>query len=222
MSGGSLGPGFSCTFTVDIDIPGDMSNGVHVNTTDAITTTVDAATVSGNHATDDFAIVAAPSLTKEFTDDPVPPGGTVTLEFTLTQDALAPAELAWAELRDALETDGRNAKALAPQLAPALAGALLRLEQGVHAGRLEPHASGASAASVVLEVARAAGARPDELSRLTVVLRETLPPLLRRSALASPSLLSEAPPAEAAPRLPQGLAQELRHALAPGLTEARQ
>ena len=37
-------------------------------------------------------VVGAPELSKEFTDDPVPPGGTVTLEFTLTHDELAPGD----------------------------------------------------------------------------------------------------------------------------------
>jgi hypothetical protein len=38
---------------------------------------------TGNPASDTLEVVAAPSLSKQFTDDPVAPGGTVTLEFTL-------------------------------------------------------------------------------------------------------------------------------------------
>ena len=47
-------------------------------------------TVVGRRASDDIEIIGAPRLRKEFTDDPVPPGGTVTLQFTLTSDESVP------------------------------------------------------------------------------------------------------------------------------------
>lgn len=92
LTGGTLGPGLSCTFEVSVDLPAGLPGGLYTNTTEEITATVDAATVTGNPATADFTVVAPPTLTKLFTDDPVLPGGTVTLEFTLEHNALAPAD----------------------------------------------------------------------------------------------------------------------------------
>ena len=87
MTAGSLaaapGAGSSCTFDVTLTIPVGFPGGTYTNTTEEITATVDGATRTGDPASDDLVVVAAPRLTKEFTDDPVDPGGTVTLEFTL-------------------------------------------------------------------------------------------------------------------------------------------
>ena len=96
LTGGSLaaapGPGDSCTSDVTLTIPAGFPAGTHTNTTEEITATVDGATRTGNPASDDLVVVAAPSLLKEFTDDPVQPGDMVTRQFTLTHDALAPAD----------------------------------------------------------------------------------------------------------------------------------
>jgi uncharacterized repeat protein (TIGR01451 family) len=78
------GAGSSCTFDVTVTIPATLASGIYVNTTEEITATVDGATRTGDPASDSLTVIAAPQLTKEFTDDPVAPGGTVTLEFTLT------------------------------------------------------------------------------------------------------------------------------------------
>lgn len=88
ISGGSLAPagmaGDSCSFSITLDVSGGAAPGVYPNTTSEITATVDGATRTGEPASDTFTVIAAPQLTKAFTDDPVAPGGTVTLEFTLT------------------------------------------------------------------------------------------------------------------------------------------
>ncbi|MCP3867945.1 MAG: hypothetical protein GY703_07600, partial [Gammaproteobacteria bacterium] len=88
LTGGSLddAPGASatCTFDVTVTIPTDMAAGTYTNTTEVITATVDGATHTGLPASDTLTVIAAPSLAKAFTDDPVGPGDTVTLEFTLT------------------------------------------------------------------------------------------------------------------------------------------
>jgi hypothetical protein len=89
LNGGSLGPGASCTFSADIGIPAGQSGGTYTNVTSPITATVDASPVVGNPAMDDLVVVAAPRLVKEFTEDPAQPGGTTTLEFTLSHDELA-------------------------------------------------------------------------------------------------------------------------------------
>lgn len=87
--GGELAAGTSCTFDVDIVIPDGTTAGSLVSTSEVITGTVGAASVSGPGATDTL-VVTAPSLSmnlsKSFTDDPVVPGGTATLEFTLVNN----------------------------------------------------------------------------------------------------------------------------------------
>ena len=87
VSGATLDPapgaGSSCTFDFVLDVAADAAAGDFLNTTEEITATVDGATRTGSPASDDLMVLAAPSLQKSFTDDPVEPGGTVTLEFTL-------------------------------------------------------------------------------------------------------------------------------------------
>lgn len=96
MTDGSLAAagvaGDSCTFDVTVSLPVGLPGGIYTNTTEEITAVIDGATRIGLPATDDFVLVAAPRLSKEFTDDPVLPGGTVTLAFTLTHEATAPGD----------------------------------------------------------------------------------------------------------------------------------
>lgn len=93
LTGGSLAvagqAGDTCTFSVDISIPVDMVSGTYLNTTNSISATVDGKTQTGTSASDTLTILGAPTLTKSFTDDPVLPGDTVTLEFTLSHDESA-------------------------------------------------------------------------------------------------------------------------------------
>ena len=97
LSGGSLAAasmmGDSCTFSITLDVAVGAEAGTYPNTTGVITAAEDSEDpVTGNPATDNLVIVAAPSLLKEFTDDPADPGGTVTLEFTLSHDVDAPGD----------------------------------------------------------------------------------------------------------------------------------
>ncbi len=91
VSGANLAAGDSCTFNVLVQIPANASAGQYLNTTSAITATVDAQTQVGKPASDTLVVIAGPQLTKSFADDPVEPGGTVTLDFTLTHSEEAPA-----------------------------------------------------------------------------------------------------------------------------------
>ena len=86
VSGAELAGGASCTFSVTLDVAVGAGGGAYPNTTSAITAMVGGMSLTGNPASDNLVVVATPSLLKEFTDDPVDPGGTVTLEFTLTHD----------------------------------------------------------------------------------------------------------------------------------------
>ena len=88
LTSGSLaaapGPGDSCSFDVTVTVPTGFPPGIYLNTTEEVFATIDGATRMGSPANDTLTVIAAPSLTKEFTDDPVAPSGTVTLEFILT------------------------------------------------------------------------------------------------------------------------------------------
>ncbi len=82
-TGGNLGPGESCTIVLTLQVPAGAAPGAYTNTTSSITADIGGASVTGSPGSDDLFVQAAPLLTKEFTDDPVGPGGTVILEFTI-------------------------------------------------------------------------------------------------------------------------------------------
>ena len=103
--------GDSCTFDVTVTIPADLPPGIYLNTTGEITATVDGATRVGMPASDDMEVIAAPTLTKAFTDDPAAPGGTVTLEFNLSYNANATGDATGVSFTDDLAA-----------LVPAIAG----------------------------------------------------------------------------------------------------
>ncbi len=84
LTGGTLAGGASCTFSVDINLPTDLPAGNYLNVTSDVTALVGGVPSTGRPAMDTLTVVAAPRLAKEFTDDPVMPGDTVMLEFTLT------------------------------------------------------------------------------------------------------------------------------------------
>lgn len=84
LSGGTLSAGAWCTFTVSLQVPLAATAGAYPNTTSAITGTVGVSGVTGNTASDTLFVSPVPLLTKSFTNDPVGAGGTVTLEFTVT------------------------------------------------------------------------------------------------------------------------------------------
>lgn len=91
LTGASLQPGASCTFRVTLQVPAGATPGPFVNTTSAITATVLGQTATGLAATDTLDI-ASVFLEKEFTNDPVLPGGMVTLRYSLRNDsAIEPA-----------------------------------------------------------------------------------------------------------------------------------
>ena len=92
LTDGALGPGESCSFTVTLQLDPGAPGGTFPNTTSEITATVDGATRTGPPASDSLEVVASPTLLKEFTDDPVDPGGLVTLELTLSHGELAPGD----------------------------------------------------------------------------------------------------------------------------------
>jgi len=85
LTGGGLTAGTSCTFDVDVDVPLSAVDGAYTNTTGSVFATVSGQTVAFPNAQADFEVVSEfLVLEKAFLDDPVSPGGTVELQFTLT------------------------------------------------------------------------------------------------------------------------------------------
>ena len=86
----SLDADASCTFQMTLQIPVNAAAGTYTNTTSTITGDLDTCDdgctdpVSGPAASDDLVVVGGPHLTKTFVDDPVLPGDSVVLAFTLT------------------------------------------------------------------------------------------------------------------------------------------
>jgi hypothetical protein len=80
VSGMSLAPGASCTFSLDLSIPANAPPGRYTNTTSEIS----ASTGTQPGASAEIEVVGAPFLTARFTDDPVLAGGLVTLEYSLS------------------------------------------------------------------------------------------------------------------------------------------
>jgi uncharacterized repeat protein (TIGR01451 family) len=92
VSGANLASGASCSFDLALDVASDAPNGIYPNITSNITGEIGGETVTGGFAIDNLEIVAAPQLAKSFTDDPVLPGGTVTLEFSLSHSTNASSD----------------------------------------------------------------------------------------------------------------------------------
>ena len=86
MTGGSLAAADSCTFEVVLDLPATLAAGIYTNVTGEITATVDGETLTGSPASATVEVVGGVRLIKELTDDPVLPGGLVTLQLMLTHD----------------------------------------------------------------------------------------------------------------------------------------
>jgi hypothetical protein len=83
VTGATLAPGSSCSFDMTLDVAEGAPGGDYVNTTSAITATINGGPVVGNRASDTLIVIEGPQLTKEFTDDPVASGGIATLQFTI-------------------------------------------------------------------------------------------------------------------------------------------
>jgi len=83
FTGGTLGSGESCTFTVSVQIPAGATPGQYANTTSAITGMINGTMETGNTASADLFVQPVPIFTKNFLSDPVTGGDLVELEFTI-------------------------------------------------------------------------------------------------------------------------------------------
>ena len=82
LTGGSLSPGENCIFSVNLNVPVSAAAGEYINTSSGVSATVDGQTVTSAPAVDSLNITGL-TFSKEFIDDPVVPGETTTLRFTL-------------------------------------------------------------------------------------------------------------------------------------------
>ena len=87
FTGGSLPAGGTCSVDVVLAVPADAEMGDYLNTTSAVSATLDGSPVELAPATDLLRVAAVPAFSKEFLDDPVGAGDTVTLRFTLTNSS---------------------------------------------------------------------------------------------------------------------------------------
>jgi len=87
LSGGNLAAGESCTFQVLVVIPGGAATGFYINTTSSVSATIGGEPRVGSPATDTLQVADVPVLTKTFLANPVAAGGTVDVEFTLTNSS---------------------------------------------------------------------------------------------------------------------------------------
>lgn len=90
---GTLAAGASCTITVDVI---GLTAGIHESTTGELSAILGQSTVNTDPATASLEILPPESLanvelTKTFGDAPIGPGGTGTLEFTITNHSDQPA-----------------------------------------------------------------------------------------------------------------------------------
>ena len=86
FTGGSLASGGSCSFLVNVDIPGTATPATYTNTTSALTATVDSAPFTGAVASDTLVIGAGTPLELkiEFLPTSVAAGEMTTMRYTLT------------------------------------------------------------------------------------------------------------------------------------------
>lgn len=84
LTGGNLAAGGSCGFTTVLQVPAGTAAGEYLNQTSSLSGSADGSPFVFPGAADSLLVSDPLSLSKEFTDDPAVPGGTVTLEFTLT------------------------------------------------------------------------------------------------------------------------------------------
>ncbi len=91
FSGAEVLSGQNCTFSVTVQVPSGAAANVYTNTTSSVSATVGGISGTSDPATAQLTIAAGTAtFTKAFIDDPVPAGGTVSLQFTITNNGALP------------------------------------------------------------------------------------------------------------------------------------
>ncbi|MEZ4833343.1 MAG: hypothetical protein R2873_15400 [Caldilineaceae bacterium] len=88
LTGGSLAPGSTCSFSVTLQVPTGAAAGTYASASGDVIATLDKETVTGPGATVDLE-VGSVVFTKRFTDSPTVPGATTALVFTITNNSPA-------------------------------------------------------------------------------------------------------------------------------------
>lgn len=92
MSGGNLGAGANCTFDVILTLPNNAQSGTYSFSTSSGTATVSGSNLGIGEATANLTVTAAPSLGFSIAEGNAVPGGTITLNFTLTYNENSAAD----------------------------------------------------------------------------------------------------------------------------------
>ncbi|MCB1876040.1 MAG: hypothetical protein KDH88_08705 [Chromatiales bacterium] len=91
FTNGSLNPATSCTFSLELAVPSTATSGRYNLWTSEVSATARGVTTIGPAASSELT-VGGLRVSQEFLDDPVEPGGTVNLRYTL--ENLSPSETA--------------------------------------------------------------------------------------------------------------------------------
>ncbi|MBR0567445.1 hypothetical protein J5J83_15085 [Azoarcus sp. L1K30] len=90
LTGGVLGSGQNCSFSVPLSVPALAASGTYALTSSPPSGVARGVVTMGTAAAT-MLTVGGLGATQAFIDDPVAPGGTTTLRFTLTNDSLTEA-----------------------------------------------------------------------------------------------------------------------------------
>lgn len=100
LTGGTIAPRTSCTFTVPVQIPASAPNGTIINTTGPVTASIGgAAAVGADTASAQINVLAAADLSfsKVFSPATTAPGSTVSATYTITNNGAAASDIAFEE-----------------------------------------------------------------------------------------------------------------------------
>jgi len=84
LSGGTLAPGGSCTFTVTLSLPAGATGGSYVSTSSAVSADLGGSPTTGDAASDTLFVNTVPVITRSFLPASVGVGSNVIAEYTIT------------------------------------------------------------------------------------------------------------------------------------------
>lgn len=87
FTGGTLAAGTSCSFDVQVALPGAAPFGEYSVSFGRITATIDSASVGGNVSTPKLFVASSVSISHSFLVDPVAPGTSTTLRYTIENNS---------------------------------------------------------------------------------------------------------------------------------------
>ena len=101
IEGGSLGPGQTCSFPVEVTVPVNAAFGPHLNVTSRLTADVNGEPKVGLPATDTLVVEpVAPTISKAFTPNAISTGGQSRVTYTIdnTASAIEARDLAFSDV----------------------------------------------------------------------------------------------------------------------------